>query len=314
MGVVHSLSTTQNDGKTGMIFDIQRYSLHDGPGIRTMVFFKGCPLRCLWCSNPESQSSNPELAYFYNRCVLCEECIKNCPKEAISRVGDRIAIDRMLCDVCGICALKCRSRALQIVGEAKTVETLIDEIIKDRIFYRSSGGGVTLSGGEPTMQPDFMLTLIEKCQAESLEVTLETCGFTDNDLIKLIGDSVNVILYDLKHMNSKEHTRLTGISNEKILENAIILANCQANIIIRVPLIPGYNDSLQNLRETAEFVYEIGLKQVHLLPYHRLGESKYQALGREYPARKVIIPEPKKLLMATKPFKKLGLEVNITGF
>ena len=296
----------------GLLFDIQRYSLHDGAGIRTTVFFKGCPLRCLWCSNPESQNTGLELAYFKDRCIQCEQCAQLCPKEAIKYKEKQLVINRSLCNYCGFCTEQCPSGALRIVGYTHTLEETAAEIEKDKIFYKHSDGGVTLSGGEPTLQKKFALNLVEWCRRESIHIAVETCGYAGAEVMEEFSEGADLILYDLKHINPEQHKKFTGVSNDKILANLINIIK-KKNVIIRVPLIPGYNDSQDNLRQTADFIKVLGGPPVHLLPYHRLGECKYYSLGRQFPMAGVLPQGKEQILKAAGYFRDNNLNTVIYG-
>lgn len=267
----------------GWIYDIQGYSINDGPGIRTTVFFKGCPLTCLWCDNPESQKMFPQLLFFETLCVRCYRCVEACPTQATNiNTEGTIEIDRDRCQACGACVKACLSEARMISGKRMTVEEVLEIVKKDSIFFWDSGGGVTASGGEPTSQPDFLLQLFKKCQECGIHTTLDTCGYVRWEVLEPILEHVDLVLFDIKHMNPVKHKELTGVSNELILDNAMKIVRKEKPMIIRVPLIPGYNDSVENIKALGEFVRELGLSRVDLLPYHQLGENKYQKLGIDY--------------------------------
>lgn len=278
-------------GKTkGRVFNIQRYSIHDGAGIRTLVFLKGCPLRCLWCSNPESQKSEPELGFIESRCVgsgACgAPCLPACPLQAIRlNAQGKPEIDRRVCDACGKCALACGKDALKVVGREMTVDEVMAEVEKDRAFYRRSGGGVTVGGGEPLAQHEFAAELLEAAQRAYLHTALETCGHGPWDHLEAVLKHVDLLQFDLKHMDHRKHQELTGQSNEMILGNLkrVLSVKAPQDVIIRIPVVPGYNDSVENIRETAGFVAGLGFEQAELVPYHRLGVSKYAQYGLVYP-------------------------------
>lgn len=257
-------------------------SIHDGPGIRTTVFFKGCPLNCLWCSNPESQKLEKEVACFQSRCVNCGYCAKGCPKGLIEAQPPFEITNREECDLCGICVKECCTNAKKVVGEDYTVEELLKEILKDKSFYDSSGGGVTFSGGEPLMQSAFLIEMLMACKENGLHTAIETTGLTDTDRLLDAAALLDLIFYDVKHMDDKTHRDITGVSNEKILANLAALAKIHANIVVRIPVIPGINDSTENLRKTADYAASLNIPTIELLPYHNLGEVKYGQLGREY--------------------------------
>ncbi|NMC79127.1 MAG: glycyl-radical enzyme activating protein [Chloroflexi bacterium] len=269
----------------GLIFNIQRYSIHDGPGIRTVVFLKGCPLSCLWCCNPESQSFAPELEFRASLCQHSGRCIAACPEDAIHPdpwVAAAEKIDRQRCTDCGACVEVCPSQALHLVGEWMAVEEALAEVLRDASYYRRSGGGVTLSGGEPLAQPDFSLAFLKACYEHNIHTAMETTGAVAWELYEKVLPFVDVFLYDIKHMDSEAHRRLTGVPNERILENARRLSRSRAQIILRLPLIPGLNTGTENLEATARLAAQLQVMEVHLMPFHQLGKDKYRHLGRTY--------------------------------
>ena len=275
---------------TGQVFNIQRYSIHDGAGIRTLVFLKGCPLRCLWCCNPESQKSAPELGFIESRCVGVETCgapcMSACSVEAFHLNGQgKPVIDRKRCNTCGKCAKVCSKDALKIVGREMTVDDVMTEAEKDRAFYWRSGGGITIGGGEPLAQHKFTTELLEAAQEAYLHTALETSGQAPWNYLKTVLKHVDLLQFDLKHMDPARHRDLTGQSNELIVSNLkrVLSVKAPQDVIIRIPVIPGCNDSVENIRETARFVAELGFKQTELVPYHRLGVSKYSQYGMVYP-------------------------------
>lgn len=266
----------------GNIFNIQRFSLHDGDGIRTIVFLKGCSLRCKWCSNPESQSFGKELMFKEINCIKCGKCIEVCKNGAISFEEGSIKINRELCKSCGVCSIACCSNALEIMGKEMTVQELFKEVVKDKVFYEESGGGITLSGGEALLQPEFSSELLKACKLNGINTTIETAGNVPKDNLIKVMKYVDTFLYDIKVMDGNKHKEYTLVSNEKIIENLCLLAK-NNKVIIRIPLIKGVNDSEDNIEELLNMVNTIGgIKEIHLLPYHKLGVSKYMALGRTY--------------------------------
>jgi pyruvate formate lyase activating enzyme len=269
--------------RQGLIFDIQRYSVHDGPGIRTLVFLKGCPLRCLWCSNPEGQESKPELAFRQALCIGCGECIGVCSSGAI-RLKDTLAeIDRGKCTLCGECARACFPEALSIVGRWMTVDQVLEEVERDLVFYEASQGGITISGGEPFAQVGFLEGLLKACKARGMATAIETAGCASWNSIERGIQQADFILYDIKHMNALRHRQLTGVSNQRILDNLRRMARLGLPLAIRYPVIPGFNDGLEDREALFDFIETLpGVRHVDLLPYHRLGESKYAMLGRDY--------------------------------
>lgn len=252
----------------GMIFNIQRFSLHDGPGIRTTVFLKGCNLRCLWCHNPESQKREPELMFRRDKCIGCGKCREFCEK-AFTQA----------CIACGKCASVCGSFARELCGYEISDKELIGKLLADRDFYETSGGGVTLSGGEPLCQPDFVLSVLKLCREYRLNTAIETAGNVDYGIIERILPFTDLFLFDIKAMDSELHKRLTGVSDRRILENARRLSETDARVIFRMPVIPGYND--HELGRVAEFVGSLR-KNLELMPYHNMCAGKYAALGRVF--------------------------------
>jgi pyruvate formate lyase activating enzyme len=265
---------------SGVVFNIQRYSIHDGPGIRTTVFLKGCPLSCLWCQNPESQSREPEIMINRNLCTVCGHCVSECENGAISLLKECSVTDRMKCLCCGRCVEVCPNEARKLTGTEMTVGEVVKEVMKDLDFYESSGGGVTLSGGEATFQPEFALAILRACKNSGMHTAIETCGYTSWEVLDRFLECTDLVLFDIKHMDDAVHKEGTGISNEKILENAAKMAKVKS-MLVRVPLIPGYNDSEQAVRQIAVFVASLPNNvEVDLLAYNPLGEGKYESLGK----------------------------------
>ena len=273
---------------TGWIFNIQRYSIHDGSGIRTLVFMKGCPLTCLWCSNPESQRTRPELGFLESTCVGADACgapcVSVCPEEAVALNHGRPVIDRKRCNARGQCADACLHGALKLIGRAMTVDEVLAEVEKDRPFYRRSGGGITIGGGEPLAQHRFTAELLRTAQERYLHTAVETSGFATWNHFEAVLRHVDQLYCDVKHMDPHKHRELTGQSNELILENLekVLSIKEPDDVVIRIPLIPGCNDSAENVSASAKFVSELGFKRIELMPYHRFGVSKYRQYGRQY--------------------------------
>ncbi len=298
----------------GMLFDIRRYAIHDGPGIRTTVFFKGCPLRCAWCHNPESQSPAQELMLRPNRCVSCGACAGVCPQMAIQPVNGRYATDRAACTVCGACADACYADARQIVGREYSVEEVAAVIERDRAFFNQSNGGVTFSGGEPLMQPDFLLALLQACKRAGLHTALDTCGCAAWEQIERVIPYVDLFLYDLKLMDDTGHRFYTGISNRRILDNLHRLSARGAPIWLRMPLIPGVNDAEADLRAAAEFAARLpNPAPLHVLPYHNSAGAKYAGLGLPYRLPAAPAPTQAQLQAAAELFRSYGLNVTLGG-
>ncbi|MBE9505818.1 MAG: glycyl-radical enzyme activating protein [Chloroflexi bacterium] len=269
---------------SGLVFDIQRYSLHDGPGLRTLVFLKGCPLRCLWCSNPESQERAPELLYDAARCTMCLACVRACPSGALSHTeGQALVYDRERCTVCGACVRACPSEARRIVGSTMAVDEVLSVVLRDMPFYRRSGGGVTLGGGEPTYQAAFARSLLDRFSNHGLNTAIETCGQAETRAFLSVAQAADRVYFDIKHLNRDTHIALTGVSNELILDNLTALLHVHGDVVVRYPLVPGCNDGDSDLRALADHLLRVPrVPPVEFVPYHRFGEHKYRLLGRDY--------------------------------
>lgn len=270
-----------NYNEKGIVFDIQRYSINDGPGIRTIVFLKGCPLRCIWCSNPESQRKEKELMFRKFLCIHCGLCIKACKQKALD-INNPNFIDRKKCIMCEECANVCPSSALEVKGKEMTVAEVIEELKKDEKYYFSSNGGITLSGGETLMQPDFAKELFRACKSRGWHTAIETEGYASEEAIKEVIPHVDLVLLDIKANNDEIHKKVTGVSNKLIKKNAMLLQSI-SNTIIRVPTIPGVNADEKEFSDIVNFVKTLpNVKELHILPYHNYGEGKYYLLGRDY--------------------------------
>ncbi len=294
---------------TGWIFDIQRFSLHDGPGLRTLVFLKGCPLRCLWCSNPESQRQEPDLLYDPARCNRCGDCIRSCNRGALSLTTDgELSYEPSLCTMCGACVAVCNTRARSISGREITHTELCAVVMRDMPFYRRSGGGVTLGGGEPAQQADFVRAIIDQLRASGVDTAIETCGHAETRSFLSIATAVDHVYYDVKHAGAVQHREATGVSNELIIENLSALTQIHRDVTVRYPLVPGYNDAESDLFGLAALLRELPhVPPVELVPYHRYGEHKYRLLRKDYVLAGTIPPDTRSIDNACCLLQRCGL-------
>ena len=298
----------------GWVSNIQRFSVHDGPGIRTTVFLQGCPLHCLWCSNPEAQEPGVHIVHWEDRCLGCDACRAVCPRSAIrvDGLGRRFVVTAS-CDGCGRCLEQCYPGALEQLGRLLTVREVLDAVEADRVFYDRSGGGMTLSGGEPMAQPEFCLALLAGARALGIATCMETCGQAPWALWEQMLPYLGLVLYDLKEVDRERHERWTGVPNDLILDNLRRLAASGTRVIVRRPVIPGCNDDEESLLALADYVGEVGLREIHLLPYHRLAQGKYERLGQEYLAGDRPPQTPEDLLEMQALLTARGLSVKIGG-
>jgi pyruvate formate lyase activating enzyme len=301
----------QRPDQAGIVFAIQRFSIHDGPGIRTTVFLKGCPLDCWWCHNPESQSAQPQVGVLEGRCIRCGACVEACP----GADGRRGAWDDgFVCQVCGACVTVCPTGARQMIGARMTVDEVLHEIRKDRIFYDDSGGGATFSGGEPLMQARFLGNLLEACRRQGIHTAVDTCGYAPKEHLLALAPLTDLFLYDLKFVDDAKHRRYAGVSNASILDNLRALGEVHDNIWIRIPVIPGLNDEAGELEAAARLVATVkGVRQVNLLPYHSMGAHKLARLGRGNRLEKVVAPSYEYLEDVAARFGAIGVPVKIGG-
>ena len=295
-----------------MVFNMQRFSTEDGPGIRTTVFFKGCSLRCFWCSNPESQKEFSEVSHRARLCTHCGKCVEVCVFGAISLVPLNIKITRNLCTYCRKCVEVFPCGAMSMMGKLMTVAEVLQEILRDTDFYQQSGGGVTASGGEALMQDEFVAQFMERCQQEGLHTCLDTCGYGDTKALQRILRHINLVLFDIKFIDSSLSKRFTGLSNKLILQNALEVDASGVPLIIRIPVIPSINGSEQNMRDIAYFVKNLQHRTpVELLSYHRLGLSKYDSLDRRYKLKDEKVPSKEYMCQIQEIFLNFGIECKI---
>ncbi|SHJ54838.1 trans-4-hydroxy-L-proline dehydratase activase [Paramaledivibacter caminithermalis] len=297
----------------GIIFNIQKYSIHDGPGIRTTVFLKGCPLECWWCHNPESQKVKQQFIFWHNKCIGCMDCEKVCPERAISFNKNGFYNDKSKCKFCEKCAEICPSGALELVGKKSSLDDVIKEVEKDRVFYEQSGGGVTFSGGEPLVQIDFLDSLLCASKQKGLHTAVDTSGYTSWGNIERIKDKVDLFLYDIKHMDDEKHKIYTGVSNQLILENLKKLALDGKKIWVRVPIIPSINDDDLNIQRTCEYISSLNLRDVFILPYHNIAVDKYKRLNMGYRISDIQVPKDELMKKIADIFKGYGFNVKIGG-
>jgi pyruvate formate lyase activating enzyme len=299
---------------TGRIFNIQRFSVQDGPGIRTTLFMKGCPLACPWCSNPESQRNSPELACIRSLCNGCGRCVEACDRQAITLLeGGGVSIDRQLCDKCGGCLEACAPSSLKMFGQEISVDEAFREVKKDELYYRNSRGGVTASGGEPLRQSRFVSAFFERCREAGMHTTLDTCGYATRSDLESVLEHTDLVLFDLKLIDNDVHVATVKAPNTPILDNAKIVAGSPVPMIVRIPLIPGLTDTDENIRGITRFVAELGggVSEVNVLPYHRFGMSKYEMLDKEYQLGELKPPSEGRLdaIVASLESLDLGCEI-----
>ena len=303
-----------NSEPAGKIFDIKRYAIHDGPGIRTTVFLKGCALSCRWCHNPEGLWNAPKIIYEFNRCIGCGDCMEACREAAISATPTGMSTDRHRCKGCGLCVDACPGGARELTERTVTVGQLVEIIKQDILFYDESGGGVTFSGGEPLLQADFLIEVLKACGHCEIHRIVDTSGYTSRSTIEAVARQTDLFLFDLKLIDSKRHQQFTGVSNKTILDNLTFLHHLGAKITIRIPLIPGVNDDEENLSQISGFLYPLkGIRDVHILPYHDFQKNKYSKLGLTYSADHIVTPTPVRVSISMKQFEEKGFQVSLGG-
>jgi pyruvate formate lyase activating enzyme len=302
------------DMQTGMIFDIKQYAIHDGPGIRTTIFFKGCPLACRWCHNPEGIEMIPQVVYREMRCIGCGECVATCPEGALTLTPEGITADLSRCKACGSCVDVCIAVARELTGRTITSADLMKIIIKDIPFYDESGGGVTFSGGEPLMQPEFLLELLKECGKEQIHRTVDTSGCVDTEVLMSVARETELFLFDLKLMDSEKHREYTSIPNHLILSNLKQLARSGVDITVRIPIIPGINTDDENIDFTGMLLRVLPeIRNVHILPYHDFQKNKYIRFNTEYHAGHILPPTKEELAAIKKRLETFELNVDIGG-
>lgn len=295
------------------VINIQKYSVHDGPGIRTTIFFKGCPLTCIWCHNPESQNYNSEIMFNDEKCTKCGLCESKCPSKSIIIENEHVINDYSNCKLCEKCIDFCVNNAREMVGKEYTVKELVKEIEKDRVFYEESGGGVTLSGGEVMTHADYVEELVKRCHRKGISVAVDTCGYAPFENFERILEYVDIFLYDIKLINSQYHEKYTGKPNEKILDNLRKLSEKGAKINLRIPLIEGINTDDDNIKGIIDFIKDLNISKVNLLPYHDIGKGKYKRLKMEYVEDLMTTPSDDRLEEIKLLFEQNKYKVKIGG-
>lgn len=299
----------------GLIYGLQRFAIHDGPGIRTLVYMKGCPLACLWCSSPHTQKMGLEVLHNEVNCKRCGRCIEACQLGLITRSEESgIDIDRALCTSCGDCVEACPNQAMELMGKYMTVDELFREVDKDSPFYRRSNGGVTVGGGEPAMQHEFVTAFLKKCKQHYIHTAIETCGYTKTEIFEKLLEHLDLVYIDVKYMDPRVHKEITGVSNALILEN--VKRACATHpVIIRIPTVPGISDSDDNILDTVRFAKKLGknLLRIELLPYHKFGTQTYSRIGREYQLKDVEPPGEDHMKRLGEIIESCGVKVQIGG-
>lgn len=298
-----------------LIFDIKRYAINDGPGIRLTIFFKGCPLSCRWCHNPESISPKQQKLFSSARCIGCGECAQACPQDAIRITSDGPVTDKQSCTLCGACAEVCPTAAIEMAGRYYEIEELLEIAERERPFFEQSGGGVTISGGEPLLHPEYLLALLTACGANKFHRVVDTSGCCAPETLLAVAGQTELFLYDLKTVDDTLHRRFTGVSNQLILDNLRLLNDSGAQIALRIPVIGGFNADPANAAAMAEFIAAMpGEKHmIHLLPYHAIASGKHQRLGSRYDAGELREPTPEELNRFRDDFARYGLKTILGG-
>ena len=308
------MPSSEKETEYGFVSRIQRYSIKDGPGIRTTVFLKGCSMQCEWCCNPELINPHPEILKDQKVCIHCGECFANCPEDAIFDEADEYVINRTLCNVCGRCVEVCPAGAYKLIGRSMSVDELVRELVKDRVFYEVSDGGVTISGGEPALQHHFVKNVALELKRDQIHVALDTCGNVPWEDLQDLIDVVDLVLYDIKLVDNEKHSRFTGASNEVVKQNAEKLSKAGVPLIIRLPILPRINDTIKEIKGILGFIKGLEtVKRIDLLPYHKLGIGKYHMLGKEYQLGSLEPPEREHLEELRGSIEAYGFKVAIGG-
>lgn len=298
---------------TGIVSNIQKYSIHDGPGIRTTVFLKGCPLRCAWCHNPESQVFQPEMVWYGEKCIGCMSCVEACPHQALKAMEQGIVIDKECCIRCGKCADVCPTLAMKRLGKEMTVEQVLAEVEKDVVFYEQSDGGVTLSGGEPLCQEEFAVEFLKRCKSRGYHTTVDTSGFVPEKVFDAVLPYVDLFLYDIKHMDDDIHQKYMKTPAAPIRKNLRHIVEKGAKVWIRVPVVPTVNDEPEHIQRIAALMRDLGLREIYLLPYHKMAEAKYHRLSMPYTISHIAEPRLEHLQELGEILTKQGMNVYIGG-